>query len=302
MSKAAMLLMLVGAFLYACWLVVWRKKPAGVGTRGRRWLFILLTLFFMSWLGAPVGVAGDAPPTYSGSTVDDESQEYMLPKAMYYAWRILGVMAKHDYLDDLGTEEERAAYRKAEEQSKRKRSRIDFGAEKENIQKSVAERNRVLFDGAVDEEVKEGRLSPGAAAFLQIAYFNLEAHFEGKKFECYYAHPPTYGPRENLFSQVALLAVAAKENTLLPDVVDAAWDSIARDLQTLRGLADSEPYPGYGHTEPEKAALDALKLAMQQAATEDEEKSLLSLYAREAASVVVDLAVHMPEKWNKSDR
>lgn len=116
MSKVVMLTLLVGALFYACWLVWRRRSPFIEGRTGKWRMFLLLTLFFMSWLGVPAQAGEAGSTTVEQRIIHGTPKPGRITEAMRGAWVALGIMAKWRYAEELCTDKEREQLRRAEEE------------------------------------------------------------------------------------------------------------------------------------------------------------------------------------------
>lgn len=337
MNKITMAIVLIGAFLYACWLVGRRRQPVHHGQKGVRRTFLLVTLFFMSWLGAPAVAAESELPATVAEVVDGgDIRSLGVSDAMRSAWRAMGIMARWDYVQVLGSEQEQEQLRLAEErydqankryveighphwvaynntpnpeqrqaakdkyyaigeplEKERRKAGETFRELRKKAEARIARESRDAFTAALEQEKTTGRLSEGAAVLLEMAYFHLDAHFDRKKATCYMFLPAIYKPRQDLHSQIILLAKAAGNGALPPDVVDAAKLAIANDLLTLYEMSEGKSLrtSRLGNDWVETA--DPAPLAQF-------DRQQLDEYSDEAAARIAELSALLPENWAKS--
>lgn len=107
MTKCSLCLLLAGAFLYAGWLVLRRRTPDAAGLRAERRVFILMTLYFMAWMGVPV-LGGDAGADSQAAVAGVDNMQ--VSEALRSSWAVLGMLNRHYLVEALGTEEELAEY------------------------------------------------------------------------------------------------------------------------------------------------------------------------------------------------
>lgn len=112
MGKLTMTALFLTAFLYAAWLVTTRRTPFTGEKTGKYQIFLLMTLYFMAWMGVTIN-ASEAPATsFKNGTVVVSSDKAVESTSLKDAWSVLGMLNRHYIVAALGTDEEREAFKR----------------------------------------------------------------------------------------------------------------------------------------------------------------------------------------------
>lgn len=185
--------LLVGAFGYAVWLVLTRRIPdaASWKEKGRRGIFIFLTLYFMHCLGAPVLAAESGESTGSTSAVVPANETVAFYDAVVAAWVALGYMGRGDMLAQVGPPVVLQKYRDAQ-------ARKDDDAMlqlRRSHSDDVRGKYREDFGKLMVAAADSGRISRNAAFLLAKLYNRLSYHFHRMQTTCYMSVPLKREPK-----------------------------------------------------------------------------------------------------------
>ena len=288
------LLVLLGAFVYAVWLVATRRAPDAVsgGAGRRRRAFIFLTLYFMYCLGVPVvaGEAGDMEADAAGVAFS-ASENLDFYDSIVAAWVALGYMDRGDMLAHVGDPEVRAAYREAQ-------ARNDGNATLELRRAhydETREQYRIELKSIMIEAADSGKISRKAANLLSHVYDLLSHHFYRMQTACYRPvmkkrEPWTKDTLGNIERQIRALASGAE-----PD--RKAKYALVLDLERMqeheieREEIWALEYSDAGDTERSAKVMEKVKkLKAERCGQED----LL-----QAAEVLLRTAPRLPRDWGE---
>lgn len=161
------------------------------------------------------------------------------------------------------------------------------------------DRNLSDFVDAVDIEVAKGNITAGAAALLEMAYFNLEMHFARGRAGRTGDSRILDAVRANLAGQIMDLSRASIDGVPLRGGIEAAVSAIAGDLMSMYGITGGAPYAERTPSGEERILdvsifTERIGAAGQWADTgeelsEEAREVMLRKYCDEAARIVAEL-------------
>lgn len=182
----------------------------------------------------------------------------------------------------------------ARREAKEEWERLRFGEAGGDMDRNLSD-----FADAVDIEVAKGNITAGAAALLEMAYFNLEMFFARGRAEGTGDFRVLDAVRADLAGQIMDLSRASIDGVPLRGGVEAAVSAIAGDLMTMYGITGGAPY-AERTSSGEERILDVSIFAERIGATgqwtetgeelsEEAREVMLRKYCDEAARIVVEL-------------
>ena len=291
MGKLLMLALLVGAFGYAVWLVLTRRVPDMVSwkKRGRRRVFLFLTLFFMHCLGAPVLAGEPAGAGDSASVAAPANETVSFYDSVVAAWVALGYMGRVDMLAHVGDPGVRRAYRDAQARGDDKAT-LEL---RRRHSEDTRGRWREEFGKLVVAAADSGRNSRNAALLLAKVYNRLSYHFFRMRTTCYMSVPLKREPktRDSLFDiekTVRSLAGGGTPDRKAKYELTLALERLQEHEIELEDIWALE-YKDHGDSERYSAGMRKVEALKAQRCGQEE---LL-----QAAEILIRIGPRLPKDW-----
>lgn len=294
MSKLTMLLVLLGAFGYAVWLVAARRAPEAVSGRAgrRRRAFAFLTVYFMHCLGVPM-VAGETGgmEADAAGVAFSASENLDFYDSIVAAWMALGYMGRGDMLAHVGAPEVRAAYREAQE---RKDGNATLALRRAHYD-DTREQYRLEFKSIMTEAAVSGKINRKAANLLSHVYDRLSHHFYRMQTTCYKpvmrkSEPRTKDTLGNIERQIRALASGVEPDRKAKYALVLDLERMQEHEIELEEIWVQE-YSDAGDTDRSAKAMEKVKkLKAERCGQED---------LIQAAEVLLRTAPRLPKDWGE---